>query len=53
MLSLIKPSTTRLSESMYDGSYLQIVVERRDLRAGVVVDMGDPCGVVQVSIEEL
>lgn len=38
---------------MYNGSYLQIVVERGDLRAGVVVDVGDPGGVVQVSIEEL
>lgn len=34
-------------------SYLQIVVKGRDLGAGVVVDVGDPGGVVQVSVEEL
>lgn len=34
-------------------SYLQIVVKGSDLGAGVVVDVGDPGGVVQVSVEEL
>lgn len=33
--------------------YLQIVVKGRDLRAGVVVDVGYPGGIVQVRIEEL
>lgn len=35
------------------GSYLQIVVKGRDLRAGVVIDVSDPGGVVQVGVEEL
>lgn len=34
-------------------SYLEVIVEGRDLGAGVVVDVGDPCRVVQVGVEEL
>lgn len=35
------------------GGYLQVVVQRCDLGAGVVVNMCYPGGVIQVSVEEL
>lgn len=34
-------------------AYLQVIVERRDVRAGVVEDVCDPGWVVEVSVEEL
>ena len=39
--------------SPYTHTYLQVVVERRDVRAGVIEDVRDPGWVVEVSIEEL
>ena len=39
--------------NLLQSSYLQIIVKGCDLGAGVVIDMGDPGWVVQVSIEKL
>lgn len=40
-------------EQLIQCSYLQVVIKGRNLGAGVVIDMGDPSGVVQISIEKL
>lgn len=45
--------TSLYLESLCRCSYLQIIVKGGDLRTGVIIDVGDPGGVIQVSVEEL
>lgn len=48
-----KPDNFTYSEWLSQCSYLKIIIEGCDLGAGVVIDVGDPGRVVQVSVEEL